>query len=215
MNRCPVYGTHNLPEVMHSLRTRIEDRVERASPTTLGAIGAIGALIPIGMMTWLPPIGDALMLSGALMATWAAGWAFRYRSWARSLPLQVSEKVLHEVRGDVSLYRFRARLGRGRMLAAPCAEVVFHSGVDEPVELVVHVPCDVVVGPWTFVVEGPSLPVADGHFELRVSGRSDGQVWRAQRRIPVSSVRDGVFKASFAQVRGRWVWDLEGWDASA
>lgn len=177
------------------------ERVETAPPSVFRAIAAVGIGLPIG---------------GAILADGGAAWAFaalgagaaaavaalaRRRRAARTLPLELAAFALRGRIDGTPVWRFRARLGRGRALRRPRAEVRLVGDAGEVV-LETLVPADVLVGPFTIVARDPGRLVGDrGVLVVRVACEEAGRVWEAEARYDVAACRDGWFAAhTFADV---------------
>lgn len=168
--------------------------VEPWSLRTWLAVGGAAVLVPLALT--FPATGalDLLLVGVAAASAGGVGWAIRIRRWLDGLPLEIAPVVGTGIVDGVRVWRFRARLGRGRLVEDPRAEVSFvgSDGVATPLE--VEVPRGRLCGPFTIIARDVGNRFgASGAFRVSVSARSSGTEWRADRQIPAEQVREGRF----------------------
>ena len=160
---------------------------------------------------------EAFALAGAgLSSASALFWASV--QWTRSrraqLPLELAPRALVELGDAVDLYRFRVRLGRGRLMGDMSIRVSFCPEEGPVVQLSVESgPVANWLGPRTLLVcdrEGRCR--GPGHFEVEASARSGGRLWTATRRWPRDDVQEGRFSPAFSVVDGRFSRWLPDWE---
>jgi hypothetical protein len=201
---------------MQTVRHNVNQWVEVSSAYSVGAIAALGVFGPLLLVPIVPLAGDVLAVAFSLVASVATGWALRHRTLVSALPMELSDQVLTGVVNGAPVYRFRARLGKGRGVRKLSSLATFRPKTGEPVVLQVLIPADLVFGPFTLVVvDGAGACVGPGEWTLEVSGTSKGQQWAAKRHWAVDEVTKGRFQAGFSRKGRRWVWDRDAWDAAA
>lgn len=171
------------------------DRIERTSAAPWLAGGSLGAALPLllAASAATPRLADAALAAAALIGPALAGWGLRVRARLRGLPLEIGPVAATGLADGARIFRFRARLGRGRRLARPRAEVWFEAA-DGRVALPVRVPADELVGPFTLVATDPDGRCAGpGRFVVEVACDERGRAWSASRVIPRDAVTEGWF----------------------
>lgn len=186
--------------------------LERHRPGTILGAGVILALAPLVGLPFVPGLGDLLLAALAAAIAGATGWAFRESKRLAELPLEVAPVGAIGWLDGGRVYRFRARLGRGRSLRDPVAEVTFLPEQGEPIGLSAEWPARSLCGPITVLVRDPAGRVQGaGRFALRLTVRSAGQTWTAAATIPSDALREGRF-GGVTVAGGRVAFD-EGWAA--
>lgn len=182
--------------------------IERRPPGTLLAGGLVGAALPLLLTPLTPLVGDLALGLVAVTSLAAAWWALRLQRQLGALPLEIAPLVGTGIVDGVRVYRFRVRLGRGRMVAMPSATVTFVDEEDERRALPAEVPADELCGPFTIVVRDPTHAIGDGRFEVRVACEAEGRRWETARELPTDVIREGWF-AGIALADGRIRFDSD------
>jgi hypothetical protein len=157
-------------------------------------LGGLGVGAPLALT--FPAVGalDLLLVGIAMAAAGGTLWVVRLKRFIDGLPLEIAPVVGTGLVDGVRVYRFRARLGRGRLLRDPSAEVSFVGSDGAPRRLDVEVPRGRLLGPFTVLARDRGGACATpGEFQVGVAASAGGTEWRAERRIPVDAVRDGWF----------------------
>lgn len=181
--------------------------LERTRPGTILGAGAILALLPLIGIAWATGIADLALAALAAAIAGGTGWAWREAKRLAELPLEVAPVALVGWLDGGTVYRFRARLGRGRSLRDPTAEVRFVPEGGPPIDLVVEWPARSLCGPVTLLVRDPGDRVRPpGRFVVALTVRSAGRTWAATTEVPADAVRRGRF-GGVGVADGRVVFD--------
>lgn len=169
---------------------------------------------PLVGTAWATGAADLVLVGLSAAGAGAAGMLWRLRKRLAHLPLEVSPKVLYGQIHGKPVYRFRVRLGRGRVARALRAEVSFESGSQRVRLRTVGLGDGAVIGPWTVAaVDDQGVVGSGGELVLRVAAREAERAWDRECRWPVSAVRPGRFDSGLRRQRGRLDWDPKNWDA--
>lgn len=175
------------------------------------ALAALGvALGAAAIPTLTPVIADVVLVVLGLGSFGAAGYAWSMQRWLGSLPLELAPVVGRgRVDGQI-VYRFRARLGRGRALHDPSARVRWEPASGEPIELEAVLPARSLCGPFTILVPDPMDRVdGPGRFYIEVEVESRGRAWIASGSYPEGAIHGGRFGGILTDKHGI-LWG-EGW----
>lgn len=191
----------------------LADHLAAARPSSLLYAGSASVALPLLATTLAGPAIDPLLLGGAGLS--AVGWcgAWLWRRTIRSLPLELAPHACRGQLGGHPLFRFRARLGRNRILTQAEATVRF-VGSGEPVLLTPEpARLPVAVGPWTIaVVDRERQCEGDGRFEVTVRVREGQRQWSATHSYDTASLLSGRFGADLRVEGERLVVDIDRWD---
>jgi hypothetical protein len=174
-----------------------------------------------GLVAMVPGISllatGELWLGGAAVATavFGSSAASLWRLRLDRLPLELSRTGLVGELSGHRVVRFRARLGRGRVLSDPAATVQWLPDDGEPT------PIDVVgpgvahlLGAWTVLAidRGQHLGEA-GTLEVTVRGREGERDWQVSRQFPIGELRHGTFAGGLEHRGGKLSVVPRTWDA--
>ncbi|MEQ1564406.1 MAG: hypothetical protein ABMA64_02125 [Myxococcota bacterium] len=175
--------------------------------------GIAAAFAVMSPVWWTPPLVD-LGLGLCALGSLAGGWsAIRLKRRLAQLPLEIAPVACVGWVDGVRVYRFRVRLGRGRVLLLPAATVSFVDDEEERYALAAEVPGDEMLGPFVIRVADPAHQcTGEGRFELRVECESPGgERYAAVQVIPSAAVRPGRF-GGIGSARGSVTFDVD-WTA--
>jgi hypothetical protein len=188
------------------LQTRL---LERARPGAVLLAGTLATATAIALT--IPATGAADAILALIAVILAGGTTFAWRETRRlaELPLELAPIALRGVVDGAILYRFRARLGRGRTFRDAQARVWFEPAEGEAIELVPRPLPPLATGPLTVVVADPDGRIAaPGAFRVALEVRSRGRSWTATATI--AAIEEGRFDG-IALVAGRVAFG-EDWD---
>ncbi|MEM6927910.1 MAG: hypothetical protein AAF602_13345 [Myxococcota bacterium] len=187
---------------MHSESTL--KAAERFGRFGIYALLLVGVGLAAGIFPTATPLAVDLMLAaGSATAIGAAAFVGGARGAVHGLPLQIAPRASRGVSRGQPVFRFRARLGRGRTLTEPVATVSWQGPDGDEVPLDPWVPADTLCGPFTFLAHDPAGRVdGQGQFVVRLQVQSAGRAWSAERRIAVEDVVEGPFEGVEMHRRG-------------
>lgn len=192
--------------------TSIDRLLDRLPTGLLALLASLLVALPLGLAARTQGAPAVLLVTLGLVAGFLVGAAV-YRRWQlANLPLDVAPIVLRGTLDGLPAYRFRVRLGRGRLAHTARAEVFWHPDDGRPVPIEIIEAAGARVGPWTVLaVDRARRCDVPGAFRLRVHAEERGRAWSADVPFPADAVRDGRF--ANALVPGRRVrLDLDAWD---
>jgi hypothetical protein len=177
------------------------------------AFGACGVLLPLAASWWTPMAIDAALVALSGAAGLSVGYAHHLRKQLAGLPLELGQDAVQSQIDGRRVYRFRARLGRGRVVRSPRVTVRFVPEGGPPQGLLATVPGERHCGAWTVWATDPEAAVqGPGRFEVALEVDEGGKVWKAAGQWDHDAVRTGHFQPQFAIVSGRVRNRQEGWD---
>lgn len=168
--------------------------VEPWSLRTWLALGGAGVLLPLALTIPAAGVLDLVLVGLALTSAGGALWAIRVRTWLDRLPLEIAPVAGTGRIDGMRVYRFRARLGRGRRLQDPSAVVEFVGSDGKALPLDVQLPQGPLCGPFTVIARDTAGSFGNpGELRIRIAARAAGSEWQAERRILATDVREGRF----------------------
>ncbi len=188
--------------------------LERLTPPQLAA-GALALVCgPLIGTVWATGALDAVLIVASALGALGAGALALHRRRLDALPLELSPVALATTERGHRVYRFRARLGHGRVLRAVGHEVRFELPDGSMLTLPTAIPhLSAVVGPWTILVDdGPGLCDRPGVFRVRAWGREGARTWETERVYPREALQPGRFARPAERWRGRLALSPD-WDA--
>lgn len=192
--------------------TSIDRLLDRLPTGLLAGLASLLVALPLVLAARAEGAAAFGLVALGLVAGFAVG-ALVYRRWqVLNLPLDVAPVVVRGQLDGLPAYRFRVRLGRGRVVQAARAEVIWQPEDGKPVTIEILEAAGARVGPWTVVALDRRRCCAEpGAFRLRVHAEERGRTWSADVPFGPETVREGRF--ANALVPGRRVrLDLDAWD---
>jgi hypothetical protein len=214
-------GGERIPQPVRTVESVIasddRDRLTAAlgpwRPLSIAGLGGLVSALPLAAIPFVPLAGDAAAVVVTAAGASMTGWLWWERRKLDQLPLVLAPAAASGRVDGIDVYRFRARLGLGRAMRAPEAEVLFEPTGGAPVSLGVVSPAQHLCGPWTIVATDPGGRVrAGGHLVVKVQVHSGGRSWSAERRFPVAEVVVGRFDRGVRRGRRGLVFG-DGWDS--
>lgn len=156
----------------------------------LAAGGAVAAPL-LAALALVEPI----WAFAALLPLVGAAALARHRARIAGLPLEVAALGLVGRVDGMKVFRFRARLGRGRAVARAVAEVRWRGpdGVEIPLS-VEPGSYERVVGAWTICARDRGGKTGDaGELHVVVQADEGARTWQAAAQVPVAGLRRGRF----------------------
>lgn len=188
------------------------EALERWRPGAIAGLGGAVSALPLAAIPFVPLLGDVIAGVVCVAGLVATGWLFTERRRIGQLPLELAAAAARGRVDGVDVYRFRARLGRGRRMRRPEVTVTWRPADGAPVPLAVALPVDDLCGPWTIVASDPAGVVrGPGALHLEVRVDSAGQPWRAAASYELEAVPAGRFDQGLQLGRRGLEWS-DAWD---
>ena len=135
------------------------------------------------------------------------------RHLASRLPLAFAEAALRGSSMGRPVYRFRVRLGRGRLMKSARARVVFRTHEARHELPLVLDQMDALVGPWTLLARDPEGVVGPGGvFDVDVRGLAGDEEVMASASWDEATLREGTFEPGMLVQKGRLHIDPDAWE---
>jgi hypothetical protein len=164
--------------------TTLAHRVEGLSGRLFAALAGGAVAVP-AMGAVLAEGAASVALGGAsAIALAIAGWAWRERARARELPLVIEPSVVACRIDGQPAFRFKVRLGNGRLVRGARARVTWRPAAGDPVELAIVGPEGPRLGEWTVLAFDTLARVqGDGSFVVEVTAQERDRHWKTEAQL--------------------------------
>ena len=189
------------------------DHISAIRSTTLAWITAAGVVVPLVVTALTGPVVDVALVVGAVAGGVVGSGLVMVRQRVRNLPLELAGPACRAEVGGYPAYRFRVRLGRGRIFTQGKATVTWVNGQERLALPVVLDRVGLGVGPWTLLVVDTDRRIGtDGHFEVHVQVMEGQRSWQASADYPLATLVPGRFGSDLTAEGDGLAVDPDRWD---